>query len=898
MGLFFILPLVSAGQEDSVLGIPGNTLSLHNPITHTDSLKALLKTAEDHKRVHILCELSYGLNKAKVPAAEYISYLTEALKLSEKLDYNHGRVMTLFLLAEYYSTERKDNPESLRLLRQAETLFDDYTHWSLKYRVWRSAWLNMIRINQMDSAVFYSRKPLELLDKDSAWQAHLGAHQFLMRHAIINNDIQQKKEHFESVFSILNAHDDYLGFGGFGFPLAYEELSIILANDGKYKRALDIMLDILVKLNTLDEKHLNTEFYIAKILGRIARVYSHWGRYDLALTCFNESIQYFDKVYLEYKPEIDDPLIGPSFRLWSINAVNQLEERAAVLIHTGELVKAKDDLMESIKVRKEHNDPLGVAMCYEKLGEIYAIKGKFLEALNWYNSALDMKSEILVRELNRTRSDAKYVLFANESFASTYLKIGKLFKDWNKPHLASEYYRQSLKFSREAGFQRCEAEALTALGELFLSVNQYDSTSHYYNTAKSIYEHLDYRPGLAHIAESMGNFYNHQNLSKESLESYRQSQVMFEQLDMPGSISGLLIKQGRVLMNNQNLLQAVARFEKGLEIAEKINLPLIQMDACQYLSEIYISLGNSEKAFLYYKRYREIQDELFTHETGRYLAEIEAQYQTEQNRQDLLLLQSEKELMQIKETRSRLIILLMVAFIVIMLLWILLYLRHSRLKNGHEKIILQQKMFRSQLNPHFIFNSLGSIQSSIINDEPDKAVKYISRFSRLMRNILDSSDNEHIPLSKEIATIKNYLELQKVRFTHKFDFLVSVDDHIDTESIFIPPMLAQPFIENAIEHGIKPMETKGQININIQLRNDILTIEIEDNGIGRKRAGELLQKQDKDHKSMAIDITRQRIEVINRKSKHPIRFEIQDLQHQNGEARGTRVVFDVPVQNF
>ena len=164
-----------------------------------------------------------------------------------------------------------------------------------------------------------------------------------------------------------------------------------------------------------------------------------------------------------------------------------------------------------------------------------------------------------------------------------------------------------------------------------------------------------------------------------------------------------------------------------------------------------------------------------------------------------------------------------------------------------------------------------------------------------MRNILDSSDNEQIPLSKEIATIENYLELQKVRFTHKFDFLVNVDDHIDAENIFIPPMLAQPFIENAIEHGIKPMETKGLINLNIQLRNDTLTIEIEDNGIGRKKAGELLQKQDKDHKSMAIDITRQRIEVINRKSKNPIRFEIEDLVHENGEAAGTRVVFEVPV---
>jgi tetratricopeptide (TPR) repeat protein len=406
---------------------------------------------------------------------------------------------------------------------------------------------------------------------------------------------------------------------------------------------------------------------------------------------------------------------------------------------------------------------------------------------------------------------------------------------------------------------------------------------------------LDYLPGRAEIAESMGDFYNHQNYFKESMDSYRQSQQMFGQLDMPAGIARLLIKQGNLFMKNQFPDQAIARYEEGLNIAKNVNIPAIKMEAWQNLSDIYFSMGDLEQAFLSYKNYREVKDQLFTLETGRYLAEIEARYEMEKNRQELLLLQRERELMQIKETRARLIIIIMVAFIVIMLLWILLYLRHSNLKNGHEKITLQLKMFRSQLNPHFIFNSLGSIQSSIINEEPDKAVKYISRFSRLMRNILDSSDNERIPLSREIATMENYLELQKVRFTHKFDYHLSVEDHLDAESILIPPMLAQPFIENAIEHGIKPMETKGLITINIQHRNDSITIQIEDNGIGRKKAGELLRKQDKDHKSMAIDITRQRIEVINRKSKNPIRFEIEDLCHQNGDARGTRVVFEVPV---
>ncbi len=895
IGLLFILSLDLAGQEDYVLGINGNTLSWFNSVPNTDSLKKLLKAAEGPEKVYILCELSNSMNRAKVPGKEYKPWLMEAMELSEELDYNHGRVMTHFLLADYFIKEKNDTLQSLKLLRKAETFFDDHTHWTLKSRVWTSARQAMIRINQMDSAVFYSRKPLEFLDKEVSWFAHLEAHQFLMRQAILNNDVTQKKEHFESVLSILNANVDYLGLSCLNLPSIYENLSIILANDGEYKRALDIVLDLLNNLDGLDAKSLKTEFYIAKILGRAARIYSHWGRYDSALVYIDESFRYFDQIYKDYETEINDPGIYPSFRLWSINAVNQLEERAAILIRTGELKLAREDLLKSIQVRKEHNDLLGVAMCYEKIGEIYAIQGKFIEALNWYNSALEVKSEILESELNRTRRDAIYMLFASESFASTYYKIGTLYKDWGKPHLASEYYWLSLRYSRDGGFQRCEAEALTALGDLFLISNQPDSTLHYYNTANRIYRQMDYLPGMAEIAECMGDFYNHQNYFNESLESYGQSQEMFGQLDMPAGIARLLIKQGNLLMKNQLLDQAIARYEEGLYFAKNVNIPGIKMEAWQNLSDIYFSMSNLEQAFICYKHYQEIKDQLFTLETGRYLAEIEARYETEQNRQELLLLQREKELMQIKETRARLIIIIMVAFIAIMLLWILLYLRHSNLKNGHEKITLQLKMFRSQLNPHFIFNSLGSIQSSILNEEPEKAVKYISRFSKLMRNILDSSDNERIPLSKEIATIKNYLELQKVRFTHKFDYHINVEDHMDTESFLIPPMLAQPFIENAIEHGIKPMEIKGLITISIQQRNDFINIEIEDNGVGRKKAGEILQKQDKDHKSMAIDITRRRIDVINRKSKHPVHFEIEDLYHDNGEARGTRVLFAVPV---
>ena len=146
-----------------------------------------------------------------------------------------------------------------------------------------------------------------------------------------------------------------------------------------------------------------------------------------------------------------------------------------------------------------------------------------------------------------------------------------------------------------------------------------------------------------------------------------------------------------------------------------------------------------------------------------------------------------------------------------------------------------------------------------------------------------------------MSTIGNYLALQKVRFSDQFDYELEVDNSLDPESTFIPPMLAQPFIENAIEPGIRNLGAKGKFNIRFIRSNNTLMLEIEDNDIGREKAQELLNQRDKTHKSMATAITSERIAILNRKLKRKITMEIVDLKDERGEAKGTRVVFGVPV---
>jgi sensor histidine kinase YesM len=246
----------------------------------------------------------------------------------------------------------------------------------------------------------------------------------------------------------------------------------------------------------------------------------------------------------------------------------------------------------------------------------------------------------------------------------------------------------------------------------------------------------------------------------------------------------------------------------------------------------------------------------------------------------------------LEQTRLYLFALGMLVFFIVLLA--VVFIRQNKLRNEQQNLLLQQKLFRSQMNPHFIFNSLTSIQNFILDEEPGKASKYLSRFSKLVRHILDSSVEENVTLQEEISTIENYLELQKIRFQDKFDYTIEVDKAIHPEHIIIPPMLAQPFIENSIEHGIKHRKTKGNIIIRFTLKNGTIVFEVEDDGVGREKAKEILFRQNKDHKSLATAITMERIRVINKKMKQKIKLQILDLKDSANNPLGTKVQMEIP----
>lgn len=311
------------------------------------------------------------------------------------------------------------------------------------------------------------------------------------------------------------------------------------------------------------------------------------------------------------------------------------------------------------------------------------------------------------------------------------------------------------------------------------------------------------------------------------------------------------------------------------ELSEKTNRPEL---AIKYLS-------------LFYKN----RDDFLNSTLGQQVDLLMAEAEAEKTNQKIRALSQENELKQLRLKQSQLIFIILAGAILLISMSLLMFIYGKRIKAEQKSVLMEQRLLRAQMNPHFLFNSLASIQNYILNEKSDEASTYLSRFSQLVRDVLDNSVEEYVLLRNEIQAIENYLELQKARYEDQFEYRLEVDENLDDENLLVPPMLAQPFIENAIEHGVKYKETTGHINIRFVADGDLIQFEVEDDGVGREKAREIESKYKTKHRSMSTSITLERLATLNKKRKKKTRLEIIDLKDESGIACGTRVTFGIPV---
>ena len=224
--------------------------------------------------------------------------------------------------------------------------------------------------------------------------------------------------------------------------------------------------------------------------------------------------------------------------------------------------------------------------------------------------------------------------------------------------------------------------------------------------------------------------------------------------------------------------------------------------------------------------------------------------------------------------------------------------KEEQVKTDYERELADVKMsaLRAQMNPHFIFNSLNSIEFYIINNEQVTAVDYLGRFSRLIRLILQNSKSSKIPIKDELEALKIYMEMESMRFDNLFDYEVKMETGVDIEQIEVPPMVIQPYVENAIWHGLMQKKTgKGKIDLTLRQHKQSIICLIEDNGIGREASAKLKSKSGSKRKSFGMKITSDRLEMLNKLAGTDASVQIFDLKDDDGSASGTRVELVIPL---
>ncbi len=381
--------------------------------------------------------------------------------------------------------------------------------------------------------------------------------------------------------------------------------------------------------------------------------------------------------------------------------------------------------------------------------------------------------------------------------------------------------------------------------------------------------------------------------------------------------AGNLINIGQAYDGKRDFKTALEYAAKGiLLLKEKNNRPEM-MRGYQVLSTIYHHLGNNDSAYEYLMKYNAIKDSI---QNKRFLLRIynsKKDAEVEKKQAQLMLLDKDNklktgQLKQQAQQKNFLFILLSVLGLAGFFVYRSIYLnrKNERLRLQNELAVqrlesekkyaelkrqasdLQMQALRAQMNPHFIFNSLSSINWFIMENDKDIASDYLTRFSRLMRMVLNAQ-KPMIPLEDELKMLQLYLDMERLRLEYSFDYSITFTNAIDAGTVSIPPMLLQPFCENSIWHGFRNKEGQGQININIRTEDHLLECMITDNGIGRKQAAAFKKKSPKKEGSMGLAITRERLALFSEENNANANFEIEDLADEHGTSTGTRVILRI-----
>ncbi|MEM7185864.1 MAG: histidine kinase [Bacteroidota bacterium] len=534
----------------------------------------------------------------------------------------------------------------------------------------------------------------------------------------------------------------------------------------------------------------------------------------------------------------------------SIPAVDTRIKLARAFMANNNYQESIDEFMALLKQDLSFYQQVEV---YEGLGDNYKATNNAEESVNNYQRGLDIATR---RRITPKITDLNS-------------KIGEAYAQGGEVEEAEGYFSNSLNLSKGENKKR--------------AVEEKNKVADFYNQKRDFDKEIELRQEALDEIQSMGD--------EEQSE---------DDLDSPLSPQRQNYKIANAYVAQDKYEEAIPFLERSIIEADAKEDLVVEKDARRKLSEIYRDIGDFDKAAASYQRYVEVVDELYIRkeqelsQATRFSKEIALK----QNR--ITSLESERALnesrfqlafenQELIEKNNRVQKWIIGSLIAIALL--LLYTAYNQNKNANQQKyannLLALKSLRTQMNPHFIFNALNSVNSFIAINDERAANKYLSDFSQLMRSVLENSEEDFIPLSKEIELLELYVKLEHYRFQDKFEYEITVDENINVNHFVIPPMLLQPYVENAVWHGLRYKEEKGKLDITFEQKDaESMVITITDDGIGRKSSKALKTENQKKQNSKGMGNIKKRISILNTMYKDKVDVTVEDA-FENEE--GTRV---------
>ena len=581
----------------------------------------------------------------------------------------------------------------------------------------------------------------------------------------------------------------------------------------------------------------------------------------------------------------------------SINPQALIQKRAEL---PSDSVQKKITLLKkALALADKKKDENARGMALNNLAEFYLRNlGKYDSAFYYANEALDI-------------SDTDE---PGQNYMRALNTIGLIYSFQSKTDKAIGLYLEAYEKFEPHGPSINLAIISNNLGMNYGKKKHYREAERWYLEVIQISEQLNHAKGMLQGYNGVAAVYNELQEFDKAITYAEKSLKIAKKLNHIQAQAIGFLNIGRTAFYQQNYRKSLGNYQKAYNIFKQLNDITKQKSITRQIAFNFEKLGDFEKALYYTNLHYQLKDSILASNQAKIVEELRAKYEIEKNKREKESAElSNLQLSTINRQQSYILFGSLVLIVFALIFWILyahqqkikkqaastdmaLQKTQKRLQKEQQKRKEEFMAVRAQLNPHFILNVLKSVQEYIISEEKQKANETLANITKMMRKTLKNSGQDFITLKDELELVQLYLNVEKLRFEDQLNFRFSMDDHIEEEFIKLPPLLIQPYVENAVKNGIEHKNAPGKIEISAQLNEEnLLEIIIEDNGIGRAAAEAFKKDNYEAYNTISVKANEERLNLIAAETKSRAGVKIIDLHDNEQNPAGTKVVLTIPI---